>query len=156
MLYRVVLVSALQQSDSVTCVCVWVLVAQSCLTRCDLIDCTLPGSSVGLHGDSDSKECACNTGILGSILGLGRSPGEGNGNPLQYSCLENLMDGGAWQVPWSHRESDTTEKPSTGSSVHGILQRRLLEQVAMPFSRGSSQPRDGTPVSCTAGGFFTV
>ena len=39
---------------------------------------------------------ACNSGDLGSILGLGRSPGEGNGNPLQYSCLENSMDGGAW------------------------------------------------------------
>ena len=39
---------------------------------------------------------ACNAGDLGSIPGLGRSPGEGNGNPLQYSCLENPMDGGAW------------------------------------------------------------
>ena len=39
---------------------------------------------------------ACNVGDLGSIPGLGRSPGEGNGNPLQYSCLENPMDAGAW------------------------------------------------------------
>ena len=39
---------------------------------------------------------ACNVGDLGSIPGLGGSPGEGNGNPLQYSCLENSMDGGAW------------------------------------------------------------
>ena len=39
---------------------------------------------------------ACNAGDLGSILGSGRSPGEGNGNPLQYSCLENPMDGRAW------------------------------------------------------------
>ena len=43
-----------------------------------------------------------------------------------------------------------------GSSVHGILQPRILEWVAMPFSRGSSQPRDRTQVSCIAGGFFTV
>ena len=43
-----------------------------------------------------SKESACNAGDLGSIPGLGRSPGEGNGNPLQYSCLENPMDRGAW------------------------------------------------------------
>ena len=43
-----------------------------------------------------------------------------------------------------------------GSSVHGILQARILEQVAMPSSRGSSQPRDQTQVSCTAGGFFTI
>ena len=45
---------------------------------------------------SDGKESACNAGDLGSIPGLGRSPGEANGNPLQYSCLENPMDGGAW------------------------------------------------------------
>ena len=42
------------------------------------------------------KVCAYSAGDLGSIPGLGRSPGEGNGNPLQYSCLENPMDGGAW------------------------------------------------------------
>ena len=45
---------------------------------------------------SDGKASACNVEDLGSILGLGRSPGEGNGNPLQYSCLENPTDGGAW------------------------------------------------------------
>jgi len=47
-------------------------------------------------GGSDSKASAYNAGDLGSIPGLGRSPGEGNGNPLQYSCLENPMDGEAW------------------------------------------------------------
>ena len=47
-------------------------------------------------GGSDSKASAYNVGDLGSIPGLGRSPGEGNSNPLQYSCLENPMDGGAW------------------------------------------------------------
>ena len=49
-------------------------------------------------GGSDGKVSACNAGDLGSIPGLGRSPGEGNGNPLQYSCLENPMDGGTWWV----------------------------------------------------------
>ena len=44
----------------------------------------------------DGKESACNAGDQGSILGLGRSPGEGNGYPLQSSCLENPMDRGAW------------------------------------------------------------
>ena len=44
------------------------------------------------------KESACNMGDPGSIPGLGRSPGEGNGNPLQYSCLENPMDRGSWQA----------------------------------------------------------
>ena len=47
-------------------------------------------------GGSDSKESACSAGDLGSIPGSGRSSGEGNGNPLQYSCLGNPMDRGAW------------------------------------------------------------
>ena len=47
-------------------------------------------------GGSDGKASAYNARDLGSIPGLGISPGEGNGNPLQYSCLENPMDGGAW------------------------------------------------------------
>ena len=47
-------------------------------------------------GGSDSKASAYNVGDPGSVPGLGRSPGEGNGNLLQYSCLENPMDGGAW------------------------------------------------------------
>ena len=51
--------------------------------------------SLGFPGDSDSKETACSVGNLGSIPGSGRSPGEGNGNPLQCSCLENPMDRGA-------------------------------------------------------------
>ena len=49
-------------------------------------------------GDSDSKASAYNAGNLGSIPGLGRSLGEGNGNPVQYSCLENSLDGGAQQA----------------------------------------------------------
>ena len=51
---------------------------------------------MGFPGGLDSKESACNVGDLGSIPGLGRSPGEGNGNPLQYSCQENPMDRGTW------------------------------------------------------------
>ena len=47
-------------------------------------------------GDSGGKESACNAGDPGLIPGSGRSPGEGNGNPLQYSCLENSMDREAW------------------------------------------------------------
>ena len=50
-----------------------------------------------LHG-SDGKQSACNAGDLSSIPGSGRSPGGGNGNPLQHSCLENPMDRGAWQA----------------------------------------------------------
>ena len=52
----------------------------------------------GFPGSSDSKESARDAGNVGSIPELGRSPGEGNGNQLQYSCLENSMDRGAWQA----------------------------------------------------------
>ena len=51
--------------------------------------------SMAVPGGSDGKASACSAGDPGLIPGLGRSPGEGNGNPLQYSCLENPMDGGA-------------------------------------------------------------
>ena len=50
----------------------------------------------GFSGSAEVKASACNVGDLGLIPGSGRSPGEGNGNPLQYSCLENSMDRGAW------------------------------------------------------------
>ena len=53
---------------------------------------------MGFPGVSDGKESTCNAGDLGLIPELERSPGEGNGNPLQYSCLENPMDRGAWQA----------------------------------------------------------
>ena len=62
---------------------------------------------MGSPGGSDGKASVCNSGDLGSIPGLGRSPGEGNGTPLQYSCLENPMDGGAW---WA--------------TVHGVAKSR--------------------------------
>ena len=64
----------------------------------------------GLPRGSDGKESACNAGDLGSVPGLGRSPGKGNGNPLQYSCLENSMDRGGWQATvHGVAESDMTE-----------------------------------------------
>src|SRR5574341_1343706 len=58
----------------------------------------LANCPVGFPGGSDGKESACNAGDPGSIPGSGRSPGEGNGYPLQYSYLENCMDRGAWQA----------------------------------------------------------
>ena len=84
----------------------------------------------GFAGDSGSKNSTYNAGVPGSILGLGRTPGEGNGNPLQSSCLVNPMD---CSLP--------------GSSVHGIFQAIVLQWIAISFSRGSSQPRDRTRVS---------
>ena len=52
----------------------------------------------GFPGGSDGKESACNAGDVGSVPGSERSPGEGNDNALQYSCLENSMDRGAWRA----------------------------------------------------------
>ena len=54
------------------------------------------GGVGGLPGGSEGKASACNVGDLGSVPESGRCPREGNGNPLQYSCLENPVDGGAW------------------------------------------------------------
>ena len=57
---------------------------------------------LGFPGAADSEESACNSGDLSLIPGSGRSPGEGSGDPFQYSCLENPVDGGAWQAT-AHR-----------------------------------------------------
>ena len=79
----------------------------------------------GLPGGSEVKASACNAGDLGSIPGSGRSPGEGNGNPLQYSCLENPMDRGAW---WA--------------TVHGVAksQTRLGDFTFTQMKREERQP----------------
>ena len=90
--------------------------------------------ALGFPGGSNGKESACNAGDLGSIPRWGRSPGEGNGNPLQYSCLENPMDRGAW---WA--------------TVHGVTKSQIqLKQLKLsvscfwglsgPFSEGKQCP----------------
>ena len=67
--------------------------------------------SLDFPGGSDGKASAYNTGDPGLIPGLGRSLGEGNGNPLQCSCLEDPLDGGTWQATvHGVAESDTTER----------------------------------------------
>ena len=75
--------------------------------------------SVGFPGGSEVKASACCAGDLGSIPRLRRFPGEGNGNPLQYSCLENPIDGGAW---WA--------------TVHGVAksQTQLSNSLSLFFS----------------------
>ena len=79
-------------------------------------------------------------GDLGSTPGSGRSPGEENGKPLQSSCLENPMDGGAWQA-----------------TVHGVSKSRTrLGYFTFTFSRGSSQPRDQIQVSHIEVDFLTA
>ena len=63
---------------------------------------------MSFSGSSNCKESVCNAGDPGSIPGLGRSPGEGNGYPLQYFCLKNSMDRGAWKA-----------------TVHGLTKNRI-------------------------------
>ena len=76
---------------------------------------------MGFQDGSDGKEYACNAGDPGSIPRWRRSPGEGNGNPLQYSCLENSTDGGAW---WAAAH-EITELNMTGQ----LTQTHTLEVV---------------------------
>ena len=79
----------------------------------------------GFPGGSDGKESAYNMGNIGSISGYRRSPGEGNGNPFQYSYLENSMDRGAWGA-----ESDVTEHTLTHTHGHKIPRGQLRPGTA--------------------------
>ena len=131
----------------------------------------------GFPCGSTGKESACNAGDLGVIPWLGRSPGEGKGYPPQYSDLENSIDcivhgvTKSWtclsdfhfyfidQISSVHSLSRVqifATLWTVGSSVHGISQARILEWVAISFSRGSSQPRDRTRVSHMAGRCFIL
>ena len=90
----------------------------------------------GFPGGSEVKASACNAGYLGSIPGSGRSPGEGNGSPLQYSCLENPMDLGAWQA-----------------TIHGVAKTwTQLSDFTFTFPGGS----DGKAIclQCRRPGFY--
>ena len=68
---------------------------------------------MGFPSGSHSKVFTCNEVDLDFIPGLGKSSPGGHGNPLQYSCLENALDRGAWWGTWGCKESDTTEQLST-------------------------------------------
>ena len=82
---------------------------------------TISATDLVFPGGSDGKESACKAGDLGSTPGLGRSPGGGHGNPLQYSCLENPMDRGAQQAT-VHRvaQSQTRLKQPSSSSKSSL------------------------------------
>ena len=92
----------------------------------------------GFTGGSlvDSKESACNTGDPGSIPGSRRPSGEGNGNPLQYSCLENPMDGGAWQST-VHELSKSWTWPSDFTDVQYVCERGFWKESV--FALGKRQ-----------------
>ena len=79
---------------------------------------------LGFPGGSEVKVSACNMGDLGSIPGSGRSPGEGTGNLLQYSCLENPTDGEAW---WAtvHGVAKSRTRLSDFTSLLHVVQRRI-------------------------------
>ena len=99
---------------------------------------------MGFLGCASGKESACSVGNPGLISGWGRSPGEGNGNPLQYSFLENPMDRGTWRATIHAATAKSLQSCPTlcdpidggppGSPVPGILQARTLEWVAISFS----------------------
>ena len=79
------------------------------------------------HAGSDGKESTCNEGDLGSIPGLGRSPGEGNIYPLQYSCLENPRDGGAWWAAvYGVTQSRTRLRRLSSNGSSSCLLRKIL------------------------------
>ena len=118
----------------------------------DLCMVNIPNGASGKESPTGAEDIR----DAGSIPGSGRSPGGGNDNPLQYSCLENSMDRGAWQAT-VHGMTKTgmllllllsrfsliqpcnlMDRSLPGSSVHGILQARILQWVAMPSSRGSA------------------
>ena len=84
----------------------------------------------GFPGGAEVKVSACNVGDLGSIPGSGRSPGEGNGNSLQYSCLENPIDGGAW---WATVHGSQRVRHDWGTS----LSLSLIAQIAPTLATGS-------------------
>ena len=93
------------------------------------------------------KSLPANAGDLGSIPEFGRSPQEGNGNPLQCSCIGNPMDREAWwaivlEMKVKVAQSHPTLCDPMDYTVHGILQARILEWAAISFSRGSFRLRN--------------
>ena len=118
---------------------------------------------LGLPGVSDGKESACNVGDLGSTPGLGRSPGGGHANPLQFSCLENTHGQRSLvgYSPWGHKESDTTEWLSSAqfraswSKELGSSWGSGVSRAVNQFS-GSSWAIDAPPTSMGFGFLFNT
>ena len=111
-----------------------------------LISCLAPDHvfTRGFPGGSVVKNLLANAGDAGLIPGSGRSPGGGNDNPLQYSCLENPMDRRAWWavVHGVRKEVDTTERLNSNSMLTAIV-RSLLQRQNMSFSTNAVSSRWG-------------
>ena len=82
---------------------------------------------MGFPGGSDGRESVCNAGDLGLIPGSGKFPGEGYGNPVQYSCLGNPMDRGVWRAPWGCKKSDGTELLGQWDAATGVTSVTVWE-----------------------------
>ena len=100
---------------------------------------------MGFPSGSDGKESACNAGDLGLIPGLRRSPGGGHSNPLQYSCLENPMERGAWQAT-VHGVTKNQTRLSDFTSLHFIHVSMTFSQIIPP----SPSPTESKSLLCTS------
>ena len=149
-------------------------VTQSCPTLCDPMDCSLPGSPI--HGIFQARvlewvaisfsDWQYSTRIYIQYLVITYYQKESETIDLYVHVLQSLLH--TWNTVYQFWQSESVSHSVTynslwpmdcsppGSSVHGILQARILEWVAISFSRGSSQHRDQTWVSCIAGRFFTI
>ena len=96
---------------------------------------------------SDGKASACNAGGMASIPGLGRSPGEGNGNPLQYSCLENPMNRGAWRaIVQGGSKSQTQMSTCTKSHTTSVqFSRSVVSDSLQPHELQHARPPCPSP-----------
>ena len=102
----------------------------------------------------NGEESACSAGNMGLIPGVGRSPGEGNGYPLQYSCLENPMDRGAWwgKVHWVTKVLDTTEQLNNNmsSGINYTVEKSEVTQSCPTLCN----PMDCSPPGSSVHGIF--
>ena len=95
---------------------------------------------IGFPGDSDGKESTCNAGEPSSIPGLGRSPGEGNHNPFQYSCLENSMNRGAQQATVHGAAKNQTQLSTILPSLGSLHRGEISWSEISPPVGGASKP----------------
>ena len=121
---------------------------QSCLILCDPVDCSLPGFSV--HGILQAR--ILEWVVMPSSRVSSRSQ---DWSRVSLCLLQCQVGASPLAPPTKVAQSCLTLCDPMDYAAHGILQARILERVAFPFSRGSSQPRNWTRVSCIAGGFFT-